>query len=903
MTTKSASNRILKDVNGSISDHLRNHIHLTNCIHLKNHMHSKQSPNRSLMRDLTVLQRSARSLRDPSTSPSEGHDEPRDGLKDFGIHRGVYVERRGKSVKRRRRHMKDGRVKNEMSVASNSFGQCENRNVSKNGCGIPWNWSRIHHRGKARLDVSELTRLKNASDDENTPSPSRGCAGGADRFHDDYSGELGIFADNNDLMLNPDIDSDLVSEARFGGKCSSRSRRNNTLRHQSLTQKYMPRTFKDLVGQNLVAKALSNAVGKRKVGLLYVFYGPNGTGKTSSARIFSRALNCQSPNHLSKPCGACNSCISYGDNRNGLNIREIGPASDFGFENLMDLLEMMNVSQYRVLIFDDCDDLGTRSWNSILKVADRAPWRVVFILICSRLDVLPHTIISRCQKFFFPKLKDADMIHMLQCIAVEEDIEIDRDALKLVAMKSNGSLRDAEMTLEQLSLLGQRISVSLVQELVGLIPDEKLVDLLDLALSADTVNTVKSLREILESGIEPLSLMSQLAAIITDILAGSYNFTKESPRRKFFHSHALSKDDMEKLRQALRTLSEAEKQLRVSSDKVTWLTAALLQLAPDQQYLLPSSSAETSFGQSPLGFNHGSKGKLLKTENVQTRSSSKNYKSTEKRGIADIKQHSVADIWLDVIKRIKITSLKEFLFREGRLVSVTFGTAPKVRLVFSSHVTRSKAKKFRVHISQAFESVLGSSPVTVEIKCETRKDSRSGGSTIFPTSHEGSSSHIQTSSSLYRRLQEEKEGSLQAAFGSTGIGENEIVELEETPPREEIKQLDGHVKPEVRNLGNGSWNNMSLVRGKVTLAQVLQRAEECAQLQYGWSHRKAVSIAEKLEKDNLRLEPLTRSLLCCKGTRASRRRKLSRVKTKGRRPRALLKFVSCGKCLSGMSSR
>ncbi|GER28463.1 replication factor C / DNA polymerase IIIgamma-tau subunit [Striga asiatica] len=177
-------------------------------------------------------------------------------------------------------------------------------------------------------------------------------------------------------------------------------------------------------------------------------------------------------------------------------------------------------------------------------------------------------------------------------IASKEDLEIDKDALKLIASRSDGSLRDAEMTLEQLSLLGKRISLGLVQELVGLISDEKLVDLLDLALSADTVNIVKNLRDIMESGVEPLTLMSQLATVITDILAGSYDFMKEGSRRKFFRHNALSKEEMEKLRQALKTLSEAEKQLRVSNDRLTWLTAALLQLAPEQQY--------TSFHHSPL---------------------------------------------------------------------------------------------------------------------------------------------------------------------------------------------------------------------------------------------------------------------------------------------------------------
>lgn len=691
--TRITRDRILKDANGNISDHLRNHIHLTNCIHLKNmHKHSPLLADKSLMRDLVVLQRS-RSLRDPSTSPPSwqspsvielllkrgekeaamgngrrsigiehvrdvrgmvgsspsGAGQPtskvtpgdvsmnRDGaatVSDRSSKSGIREHRRVKREQSSRRNlgtelmaeknepelerdvdnvvygdasgssgMMDKNIKkkdtqqddyiktlseqlneirgdsdgaasshaqvqerhfqtekfavgateahkhgfssglnrgkrrkfqstrrnrasvssrhpigqSEMSVASNSLAQgavnekyhmgeedeeYAEQNFTRaprNGCGIPWNWSRIHDRGKSFLDMAGRSfscglsdsRLKKGgpvprgsdvpdmpmmsgqsssstrSDAEALPllldaSGSQGSTDNAAWFHD-YSGELGIFADN---LLKHELDSDLASEARSGEQHKARGPRNK--RHQNLTQKYMPRTFKDVVGQNLVAQALSNAVMKRKVGLLYVFYGPHGTGKTSTARIFARALNCQSLQH-SKPCGFCTSCIAH-DLGKSRNIKEIGPVSNFNFESIMDLLESMTVSQvasqYRVSIFDDCDTLSPECWSAIVKVIDRAPRRVVFVLVCSSLDVLPHIIISRCQKFFFPKLKDADIIYTLQWIASQEDIEIDKDALKLIASKSDGSLRDAEMTLEQLSLLGQKISVPLVQEMV-----------------------------------------------------------------------------------------------------------------------------------------------------------------------------------------------------------------------------------------------------------------------------------------------------------------------------------------------------------------------------------------------------------------------------------------------------
>ncbi|XP_028056907.1 protein STICHEL-like 3 isoform X1 [Camellia sinensis] len=1212
--TRAVRDRILKDANGDIGDHLRNHIHLTNCIHLKNHMH-KHSPmlaDKSIMRDLVALQRS-RSLKDPSASPpswaspsavdllsrrpekdgmmlngrrsvdiehhrdgrggvsgsspllassrrAEGvtgessaridgatipsdlssksgvrerrrnrrielsqrdlgidlksdHDEPpQDGnglthdvvlgnteLKDMkmkqkGVHRedallntisdqlnevhmdcddvlhgklsqnrqtgeeaetSVRGYRTGLNrVKRRKfrgtrrtqtvKTSRDYGAQNEMSVASNSLAQSsahqkymedgeeeyDEQNVTRaprNGCGIPWNWSRIHHRGKSFLDIagrslscglsesklkkggsfprgrdvsdmpvmSDHSSSSTKSDAEAMPllveaSGSQESAENAAWVHD-YSGELGIFADN---LLKREIDSDLASEARSGDQqIQPKFRRQHTSRHQNLTQKYMPRTFRDLVGQNLVVQALSNAVVRRKVGLLYVFYGAHGTGKTSCARIFARALNCQSLDQP-KPCGYCNACIAY-DMGKSRNIREVGPVSNFDFDNIMELLDNMIIShlpsQYRVFIFDDCDTLSPDCWSAILKVIDREPRRVAFVLVSSSLDVLPHVIISRCQKFFFPKLKDADIVYALQWIATKEDLEIDKDALKLIASRSEGSLRDAEMTLEQLSLLGQTISIPLVQELVGLISDEKLVDLLDLALSADTVNTVKNLREIMESGVEPLALMSQLATVITDILAGSYDLTKERPRRKFFRRQSLSKEDMEKLRQALKTLSEAEKQLRMSNDRLTWLTAAMLQLAPDQQYMLPSSSADTSFNHSPsvqrnsgrrerprksnvehsemLNTERGFPLHDTKIENLQAGSSSDAYHNAKMKGNTDRRKHAAAvmvpqqtftlsadmnrtnsrllsarvnkeieDIWLEVLEKIQIKGIKDFLYQEGKLILVRFGAAPIVQLMFSSHLTKSKAEKYKAHILLAFESVLGS-PVTIEIRCEFRKDARAGVNTplVLPGSQDGSSL-MRTNAELTsgnrmtmlgygdtsKRVPKERAGVSQAP-DSLGQGRSEIVEINSPGGQKNNEHKDNNLQYDMKDLENpwigeveaphkksaltlperrklGEQNqSQSLVRGKVSLAHVIQQAEGSTQ-RNGWTKRKAVSIAEKLEQENLKLEPKSRSLLCWKASKVTRR-KLSRLKIRTRKPQTLLRFVSCGKCLSSKSPK
>jgi DNA polymerase III subunit gamma/tau len=830
-----------------------------------------------------------------------------------------------------------GGGKSEMSVASNTLPQVEKHDGEKEGfgeqnmtkaCGIPFNWSRIHHRGKTFLDKAGRslscgmsdskggrkgeTNERNGSDkmmiqsDDDSSSfigsdgealPLLVDSGENDGWVHDYSGELGIFADS---LLKNDEDSDLASEGRSGEKKHKKkshvnARHRHRQQHQSLTEKYTPKTFRDLLGQNLVVQALSNAVARRKLGLLYVFHGPNGTGKTSCARIFARALNCHSMEQP-KPCGTCSSCVSH-DMGKSWNIREVGPVGNYDFEKIMDLLDgnvMVSSQSPRVFIFDDCDTLSSDCWNALSKVVDRAaPRHVVFILVCSSLDVLPHVIISRCQKFFFPKLKDADIVYSLQWIASKEEIEIDKDALKLIASRSDGSLRDAEMTLEQLSLLGQRISVPLVQELVGLVSDEKLVDLLDLALSADTVNTVKNLRTIMETSVEPLALMSQLATVITDILAGSYDFTKDQHKRKFFRRQPLPKEDMEKLRQALKTLSEAEKQLRVSNDKLTWLTAALLQLAPDQNYLLQrSSTADTG-------------GRESSDHHLDPSSDAAGGRSSgldRRRGDSRKNRPAVEEIWLEVIEKLRVNGLREFLYKEGRIVSLNLGSAPTVHLMFSSPLTKSTAEKFRSHIMQAFEAVL-ESPVTIEIRCETKKDPRNN---VHHHHHHPTVKDKSLPQSL---------ALIGHDYNIDGSGRSEIVEVTESngQRRQQQKQQEeertepvgssalARARRKHLEASQSQNQSQSIVRGKVSLAHVIQQADGCS-LQNGWSKRKAVSIAEKLEQENLRLEPRSRSLLCWKSSRGTRRKATRlKVRTRRARPHTLLKLVSCGKCLSTRS--
>ncbi|XP_022845409.1 protein STICHEL-like 3 [Olea europaea var. sylvestris] len=238
-----------------------------------------------------------------------------------------------------------------------------------------------------------------------------------------------------------------------------------------------------------------------------------------------------------------------------------------------------------------------------------------------------------------------------------------------------------------------------------------------------------------------------------------------------------------------------------------------------------------------------------------------------------------------------------------------------VQLMFSSQLIKSKAEKFREHILQAFQSVLRT-PVTIEIRCESSKNVR-GGPIMLPASQEISSCLLarngmpRSGHNDFRSLQQSRDGLSQAQFNTNEMGATEIVEVEASPrepkgsePKNEKARYDqrktGISIADRRKLGERN-QSLSLVRGKVSLAHVIRQAERCS-LQSGRSKRKAVSIAEKLEQENLKLEPTSRGLLCWNVPGVTRR-KLSRLKIRTRKPKTLLKFVSCGRCLSSRSPR
>ena len=241
---------------------------------------------------------------------------------------------------------------------------------------------------------------------------------------------------------------------------------------RSLSQRYRPIFFDELIGQNIVVHSLMNSISRGRVAPVYLFQGPRGTGKTSTAKIFAAALNCL-VTEGNKPCGICRECTDFISGKSK-DLIEVDSANKKAVDRVRYLLKSFSIapssafSRYKILLLEECHLLPSKAWLTFLKFLEEPPVRVVFIFVTTDVDNVPRTVLSRCQKYLFNKIKDSDIVSRLRKIVAKENLDVDPVALDLIALNADGSLRDAETMLDQLSLLGKRITPTLVNELVSL---------------------------------------------------------------------------------------------------------------------------------------------------------------------------------------------------------------------------------------------------------------------------------------------------------------------------------------------------------------------------------------------------------------------------------------------------
>ncbi|HVD01388.1 MAG TPA: DNA polymerase III subunit gamma/tau [Candidatus Dormibacteraeota bacterium] len=305
--------------------------------------------------------------------------------------------------------------------------------------------------------------------------------------------------------------------------------------YQTLYRKYRSQTFADLVGQEAVTRALQGAIASGRVAHAYLFSGSRGTGKTSSARLLAKALNCQNRTEGSaEPCGECIPCQAIAAG-NALDVIEIDAASNRGIDDIRDLREKVRLApsqgRFKIYIIDEAHMLTAESFNALLKTLEEPPPHVVFVLCTTEAQKVPLTVLGRCQQFPFRRLSEDVIAARLGMIAEREGIAIDADALSLLARTSEGSMRDAIGYLDQLApLTSGRIDLAEARSLLGLADPLAVATLFDAVLDGRAHDALHTLTGLYEGGADLRPLVRGLMERCRDLLVKAID-ARSAPAR------------------------------------------------------------------------------------------------------------------------------------------------------------------------------------------------------------------------------------------------------------------------------------------------------------------------------------------------------------------------------------
>lgn len=341
--------------------------------------------------------------------------------------------------------------------------------------------------------------------------------------------------------------------------------------YKVLYRKYRPDNFFSIVGQDYMVSILKNAIKNDKISHAYIFSGPRGTGKTSTAKVFAKAINCLNPTEEG-PCNECESCLHFKENA---DIIEIDAASNNGVDEIREIINNIKLapaySKYKVYIIDEVHMLSTSAFNALLLTLEEPPKHVVFILATTNIEAVPITILSRCQRFDFHKISIADIIKRLKYVISNENIAIDDDALEEIAYISDGGMRDALSILDQLSSTTEKITINDVIEHFGSVSKKQINDLFNLILENDVDNFDNMMKKLKELAIDYKVLIKKMLEKIEE---------EAIKVKKNYNYQGLSYD---KLKEMAFNLADISNYVNMSIDPYLLIEITLLKYFPGRE--------------------------------------------------------------------------------------------------------------------------------------------------------------------------------------------------------------------------------------------------------------------------------------------------------------------------------
>ena len=363
----------------------------------------------------------------------------------------------------------------------------------------------------------------------------------------------------------------------------------------ALYQEYRPKNFSDVINQEHIKTTLLNAVRGGSFAHAYLFSGPRGTGKTTLARIFARAINCENPKN-GEPCNKCRICQQFLSG-NALDLTEIDAASNTGVENIREIIEHLKFSpteaKYKVFIIDEVHMLSKGAFNALLKTLEEPPKHAIFILATTEVHKVPPTVISRTQRFDFKRIDNESLAAHLKKIAKQEKIDIDDQSLRLIVNSSEGSARDALSVLDKLSSFG-KLELQQVEMLLGITNVISCQQLLEFIHQKDAKAALQYVQELFAKGADPIQFnkdfLEYLRKLLMHIIGANENF-------------ALDQSQMENLRRQAKEIKVNQLLfiirlfLRANKD---------FQISPSPELPIEIAVAEASFGENIVAAEQGS---------------------------------------------------------------------------------------------------------------------------------------------------------------------------------------------------------------------------------------------------------------------------------------------------------
>lgn len=374
--------------------------------------------------------------------------------------------------------------------------------------------------------------------------------------------------------------------------------------YKALYRTYRPQTFEEVAGQKHIIRTLKNALATNKIGHAYLFCGPRGTGKTTMAKLFAKALNCEEG--IGHQCNVCSNCVEITEGSHP-DVIEIDAASNNGVEQVRDLIDKVNYlplkGKYKVYIIDEVHMMTASAFNALLKTIEEPPAHVIFILATTEPHAILPTILSRCQRYDFTKVSDADIEERMATVLEKEGIEYDKEAVRAIISLADGGMRDALSILDQiLAYSGNTLSVDDVYSLFGLASEEEKVSFIRMINNGELSKVLGKIKAFSEGGVDIKRLTSDLLDILKDVLVlKKTNDEHELSMISEAHAELLSKEiDIRKLNEMIGAFLRVQIDYKTATNINTMFEITVLKLTTLDDEVAPVQEAKVTPKPKPI---------------------------------------------------------------------------------------------------------------------------------------------------------------------------------------------------------------------------------------------------------------------------------------------------------------